>query len=224
MKLRIKKILFWVVISLIPIIFASCLSIYAYRQYYRRYIINLETRIVQENDNVASAYVIYDIGDWTDIELHILIMFKDNQWIQLFNVTKTQERISIWDVNGYEIFHYARTMNAEGERLYNIRFYSPKIEYYLKEMLDMKFENLNQIIQNFDKIAAFMNSVEDITSEKFQNKSIEWFWSDEADLKRIKMWNYAESAWSDEGILFKSPVAQRHAKPQVSTFGRRIEW
>ena len=219
MILKIRKIFMWLIISLISIIFISCFSLYIYRQYYHKYIIDLEKRIVYENDNVVSAYVTYDIGDWTDIELSIFITFKDNQWIQVFNVTEEQDRIRILSVNDYMVFHYRRTINAEGEELYNTKFYSPYIEYYLKEMLDMKFENLNQIIQNFDKIAMFMDSVEDINSEKFQNKSIEWFWSDEADFKKIKMWNYAERAWSSEGILFKSPASE----PQVAIFDRKIE-
>ena len=215
MMFKKKFIFVLLVINLISISFISCLSIYAYRQYYHRYIVDLETRIVQENENVVSAYVISDIGDWTDMKLRILIMFKGNQWMQVYNVTKTQDRIDTYSVNDHSIFYYRRKINTGDEIPFDTVRYYPTFE----TVMDIKLENLNQLIQNFDDIVAYLNSLENINSEKFKNKPIDWFWCDEAGFKRVRLWNYAESAWNYEGIVFKYPVS----KPQVAIFDRRIE-
>jgi len=220
-----KKLFFiWLIIILFSPLTISCFPVYVYRyrQSWKKSIIDLETRIVRENSNVLSAYVLYDAEDMGPMELNILIIFKDNQWLNISNVTVKQDEIKIVAVNGYRICHYSRRKDMENEFIYDKDlFYYPRIETILRNKLDMRFENINQIIQNFDRIVAYMDSLEDINSEKYQSKSLEWLWSDEADLERIKMWNYQDRAWTSEGIIFKEPYT---INDPVSIFGRKIEW
>jgi hypothetical protein len=158
---------------------------------------------------VASVKVLYNEEDIFQPELGIVITFKDNQWIFLSQVTKKQDRIEIRAVNGYRICYYVRAINEVGEiRYYENMFYAPYIETMLRTELNMRFGNLNNIIQNIDEIVAYMDSLEDVTSEKFRNKPIEWFWTDEADLKKIRTRNFIDRAWSSERIVFKSPFTK----------------
>jgi len=205
MMFKIKNNFKWLIIIFTSSVLTSCFSIFSYIQDS-----NFERRIVNENDKVVSVKVLYNEEDIFQPELGIVITFKDNQWIYLSQVTKKQNRIEIHAVNGYRICYYIRAINEVDEtRYYKTLFYAPYIETMLRTELNMRFENLNHIIQNIDEIAAYMDSLEDITSEKFQNKPIEWFWSDEADLKKIRTRNFfLERAWSYEGIVFKSSIAK----------------
>lgn len=213
--LKIKYI--FILISFFSCTMMSCFSDRAYYQD----IINIETEIVKKNDNVQSAEVLYDYGNWGERKLYLLITFKNDKYLILSNVTEEQNNIRIESINGYELFLYARLLdennNAE-EKLKDILFDSIggyRI-YYHKALSDGNYNfysaykaaidrvvvgnrlNLNQLIQNFDKMETYINNLEDISSEQFRGKSIDWFWSDEANLKKIMAEDY-------ERIDFKIP-------------------
>lgn len=188
----------WLIIIFSPNIFIFCIS----EKVYFKYINDLETQIIQENDNVISANVLYDEGDWGEFKLRILITFRDNQWILLSNVTEKQDKTRIVGVNGYRILGYNRKKNDEGNIIFDEWRHYLSNKLVFERVLNVRFENINKIIKSFDEIAEYMEFLKDIDSEKFQDKSIEWLWSDEADGKRIGIWN----EWVDEQILFKAPI------------------
>ena len=155
----------------------SCLSVKSYN----KYIDEFETKIVKENSNVLSANILYDEGDWGEKKFYLLITFIDGQWILLSQVTEKQDKILIDGINGYSTFYYQRELDKQDNTLLDKRRYYRSYTY----AVNTKFENINHICQNIDEISYLMNELEDIRDNKFDYKPIEWFWSTEANLKKL---------------------------------------
>jgi hypothetical protein len=190
MMRKTKYILAVCLMILIISSIGSCSSVKGYYQY----VVNLETKILRENSNVQTAVVLYDDSDFNFLqkELRILITFKNNQWMVLHDVTETQGRIKIVSINGYDLRYSERKIGNNDA----VPILSGSA--VCSEIITGRRLRLHEIIQNFDKMAAYFDNLEYITSREFLYKSVDWFWSDEANLKKYIVGN-------KERIIFRTP-------------------
>ena len=177
---RKKKKFIWIILCILSSILLSC---YFEKSYYQ-YINKLETKIINENDNVLSANVLYDEGNWGEKKLEILISFKDNQQMLLSHVGCVQNYIIIRGINGYQLIRYDKNLFDDSISI------SSNFIIDLPEREKDIINNINQVIQDFDKMAIYMENLEDIETDKYKNKSIDWFWSEEANLEKKIIGNF----------------------------------
>jgi hypothetical protein len=123
-----------------------------------------------------SVNVLYDEGDLR-VKLRILITFYDGQWIVLSNVKKDQTNIIIDSINGYYICGFRRELN-ESDAI--VERYVGAVDLIV---VGRKL-NINEIIKNFDVMAAYIDYLEEITDEILQSKNFDWFWSDGANSRK----------------------------------------
>jgi hypothetical protein len=156
-------------------------------------IIDLETRIVRENDNVLSAETLYDKGyDQGGLfgyyyRLRMLITFKNNQWVVLEEVEEDQADIIIDTINGYRLHCYVRKLDE-----------SDAVPYLVTADVAITVTgrklNINEIIENFDKMAAYVDSLEEITGA-IPGASSEWHGISEAKLRKKMKGNSFEKKY-----------------------------
>jgi hypothetical protein len=172
-----------------------------------RNVINFEDRIAKENDNVLAANVLYDADDFfLHPKLAILITFKDGQWIVLTNIRTTKvddiTDFAVECINGYDIYTFERIIDWEGNvsyrQIYNI--------LYTMGLRD----NFNGLIQNFDRLASYLDSLEEIDAE--HRWDYEWLWSGEANLEKYK------TGGGNERIQYKTPELDREKEPVTYSY------
>lgn len=172
----------FVICSIIFVTFTiiSCSNI-IYEKIYYKEIFNIEEQIVQKNDNILSATVLYDESDfWLEKKLRMVIDFKDGQWLHLSCVGAAGKYVKVEGINGYGPY-FLRKFN-DG------RFNDGKIHRIIMIVIDFPeddiIKNVTQIIRDFDVMASRMESLESIESDKYKDRSDEWLWSDEANLEK----------------------------------------
>jgi hypothetical protein len=92
--------------------------------------------------------------------------------------------ITIAGVNGYSPFFFRRYING------NKIIRAPDFVILFSDSDIIK--NINQIIKDFTLLASYIENLEDIESERFNNKSDDWFWADETNLEKRKIENYEQ--------------------------------
>jgi len=168
-----------------------------YKIIYFKEIINIEEQIVKDNDKVLSVNVLDDTADYfRERRLEILINFKDGQNILLTNVG--QKYILIQGINGYSPYFFRKT---DDDKVFIVD--SIRIDFPTDDII----KNINRIIRVFDVMVTYMESLEDIDSDKYRDKSREWFWSDEANLEKKTTGN-RNWFWSDESNLVKETTGK----------------
>lgn len=179
--MRIKIIFVWL-FPIITLLNGSCCS--DDKSYYK-YIINLEDQIKQDNENVLFAKILYDegLGFWGEKRLYMSITFRDNQWMVLGEVGYSHSDIKIISINGYAILRYIKNLN-NGKVIISSRFPTG----LTGKDTDGIISNINHIIKDFDTMAAYVEGLEDIDSDKgkFKDKhfDFDWLWSDEAGMEK----------------------------------------
>jgi len=219
--MRNIKFIFVMLSIIITFLICSC---YSYRKSYYTFIIGLEDQILQNNENVLFAEALFDGSDgWGEIRISMFIVFKDKQWMCLYDVGYT---------HGYNIVRHKRNLN-NGEVIVSTGFHTDLKGDSMEDILS----NINHIIQNFDIMAAYMEKLEDMDSnefkdkkDKFKDKDSEWFWSDEAGLEKEIIGDYEQIAlkyrtrrYFLEGyIKAKEKWRQRLQLPKIDS--AKIEW
>lgn len=168
-------------IFVVTIISSSCVLFD--RAYYKS-IIEFEDRIVQEYDNVASVKVLYNEDRIITIEeMHILIIFKDGQYIVLESadesgiVMKVSGRIFVECINGYKFVRYQRKLDEE----------TVKRTYYVERIIKEGRLSVNKIIENFEIMSSFIDTLPIRDDKEYLENSDEWIFNKESfsSMKKI---------------------------------------
>jgi hypothetical protein len=206
-KLRkIKKVIIKCSGGVLSILLVIAIFILLYLTSYIGSIINFEDRIVEENDNVLMANVLYNT-DEDRLKLAILITLENNQWIVLNNATIADNAVIIENISGYVIRTSERITDEEG----NVSF----VWRYTDIIHTIGIQrSVNEILQNFDKLAAYMDNLEEVDIKIYSGNQFnhEWYWSDEANLKRYTTGEY-------ERVQFKTLYwSHVHHKPLTYSY------
>jgi hypothetical protein len=99
--MRIVNFIFVCLLIIIIFLIGSC---HTFEKKYYKFIVNIEDQILKVNENILSVEVLSDEGLklWDETRIHMLITFKDNQWILLGDVGYSHGGIDIYGINGYE--------------------------------------------------------------------------------------------------------------------------
>lgn len=175
-----NKLIF--LIFAITIIFNSCILFD--RAYYKS-IIEFEDRIVQEYDNVASVKVLYNEDRIILMEeMFILIIFKDGQYIVLQSpdesgiVMKASGKMIIECFNGYYFVRCQRRLDEN-------TITRPYLYYGITNIIKEGGLSINEIVENFEIMSAYMDTLPICTKEIFNSKRYrEWLWNDEFNSRK----------------------------------------
>jgi hypothetical protein len=168
----------------LAVLLVIIISILSFLFSYFRTVIDLEDRIVRENDNVLIANVLHNAGEARP-KLTILITFKNNQWVVLDEVRDDHARIQ--NICGYQICIHERITDENGNVSYR---------WWIDPLYVLGIQrNLNEIIHNFDTLAAYLESLEEIDAK--HKWDYDWLWGEGANLKRYTI-------GENERIYFKT--------------------
>jgi len=138
---------------------------------------------LQENDNILSVNVLD--GGMFDTKITLLIIFNDNQWIELTHIKKNSMKNTminplVHSLNGYNITRYYRILDDKDAVV-------TRGSADVARIIIGRFEvTVNEIIENFEKLSLYINDLDELPDEIDRSKNYDWFWSDEfASKKRI---------------------------------------
>jgi hypothetical protein len=143
--------------------------------------------------NATEVNILYNEGDLFDIQLAMEIYLPQNKKLIVEQVNSNlRGEIKIRQIGGYRLFSY----NSDGSR----SPYLPK--YILEDYAHLKVDNLLDIIGNYNSIYSFIETFDDIESQKYKNinKINIGPWS--ANIFNIKIYNLKDK----QGVFFKKKV------------------
>ena len=126
---------------------------------YKINIENIMKMITNADENIHNANILYNEGEFFAVSVTMEILFGENNYIVISRINKKLkgDDMRIEKIGAYRFIGF----NSDGSG-------SPYLHKKILEAeLFIKLETVIDIIQNYEKIYSFVESLEDIDSEKY---------------------------------------------------------